>query len=243
MQKHYYYGHAQLKDPTKKVSELKCQVKNVRAPRLEQLVLKCLKSVLEDPSLIQKWIDIYQKSSQSQRPEVAAELRSLEIEIGKISRKVSNLVQRVADLPSDLSADAFYEQIRALNQRKADLEIAKSRLGGKIIELNRNTIDQAALIRKIASVIQRIKILPIEQQRPIFKEIIHNIEIHPMKLKIEIYSPTEANPSSQGPETQKATGTDGLCLKSKMSDATVLPFDPSRRAGSSIIGNGASGRT
>ena len=91
IQKHYYYGHAQLKDPTKKVSELKCQVKNVRAPRLEQLVLKCLKSILEDPSLTKKWVEIYQQANKTNQPEAVQELKSMELEIAKISRKVTNL--------------------------------------------------------------------------------------------------------------------------------------------------------
>ena len=87
--------------------------------------------------------------------------------------------------------------------------------------------------------------MPIEKQRPVFKEIVHNIEIHPLKLKIELYAPTKATnePESHEPETQKATGTDGLAVTLKKPEARVLPFDPTRRAGSSTVGSGAPGRT
>ncbi len=81
--------------------------------------------------------------------------------------------------------------------------------------------------------------MPLEGQRPIFKEIIRNIEIHPMKLKIELYAPAaNSGVGQQGPEKQKATGTGGLCVSLKKSEATVIPIDSTRRVGSSNVGNG-----
>lgn len=103
------------------------------------------------------------------------------------------------------------------------------------------------MIRKIGRVVAKLETVPVEQQRPILKELVHNIEIHPMKLKIELYSPIKIGSGlTEGPESQKATGTDGLSLNfrgTQKTEAAVLPFDPSRRAGSSIVGNGAQERT
>ncbi len=71
----------------------------------------------------------------------------------------------------------------------------------------------------------------------------HFIEIHTLKLKIEIYAPlkiTEGETNS--PEEQKATGTDGVSQNFKKG-GSILPFDPTRRVGASTVGNGAPGRT
>jgi site-specific DNA recombinase len=243
VQKHFYYGHAQLKDPTKKVSEINCQVKNVRAPRLEELVMKCLKSVLADPSLIAKWAQIYREQNASDQPEVLAETKRLDAEINQVSRKVTNLIQRVSDLPPDISADGFYDQIRQMTQKKEQLQLAREKVGSKLRGLATAEVDQDGLLKKIQLAVERIERASADQQRPIFKEIVHRIEILPMKLKIELYAPTAGQPS-EGPETQKATGTDGLHVNLKKSEASILPFEPSaRRVGSSTVGDGARDKT
>lgn len=89
-------------------------------------------------------------------------------------------------------------------------------------------------MRAIENAVRRIDQVPLEKQRPILKELIHNVEIHPLKLRIEIYVPI--------PETQKATGTDVLALNLKT--GSLIPFEPSRRrVGSSTVDSGTRDRT
>ncbi len=45
-EKHFYYGHAQIKNPFTKEMTHECQIKNVRAPRIEEIVLNSLKQLL-----------------------------------------------------------------------------------------------------------------------------------------------------------------------------------------------------
>ncbi|MGZ6480398.1 MAG: hypothetical protein ACXWQE_13900 [Bdellovibrionales bacterium] len=167
----------------------------------------------------------------------------MDLEITSISKKISNLVLRVADLPPEVPADLFYGQIKSMTLKKEQLALAKEKIRTQVQDLGGKDIDENALIERILRVVARIEQTPKEAQRPILKELIHDIEIHPTKLKIALYSPIkQRNDSIDSPETQKATGTDGLSAKSKFK-SSVLPFDPTRRAGSSTVGNGARKRT
>ena len=205
--------------------------------------MKCLKSVLADPSLIAKWAQIYREQNASDQPEILAESKRLDAEISQVSRKVTNLIQRVSDLPADISADGFYDQIRQMTQKKEQLQLAREKVGSKLKGLTNAEVDQDGLLKKIQQAVERIEQASVDKQRPIFKEVVHRIEILPMKLKIELYAPTTGQPC-EGPETQKATGTDGLPVNLKRSEASILPFEPSaRRVGSSTVGDGAPGRT
>lgn len=47
-----------------------CQIKNVRAPRMEEIVFKSLKQLLNDPKRIEKWVAIYRSKVNQDLPEV-----------------------------------------------------------------------------------------------------------------------------------------------------------------------------
>lgn len=236
-EKHHYYGHAQIKNPFTKDTGHQCQVKNVRAPRLEEIVTSSLRSLLNDPSLIEKWIEIYRSKTSSELPEVQNRAKQLDQEIQSAAKKISNLVQRVAELPAEVPADPFYEQIKQLNQKLTEAKLAKEKLRTKEMDLNGQDIDQEGFKAKVERTLKNLENAPKEKQRPIFTNLVKFIEIHPMKIKIGIYAPAK--------EQMKATGTDGTPspgietqnLNGK--EGKLLPFDPNHRVGSSTVGNGA----
>jgi len=239
--KHHYYGHSQIKNPFQKDLAKTCQVKNIRAPRLEEIVTRSLRSLLEDPSLITKWIEIYQSKTTSDLPEVHAQAKKLELEIQTTSKRISNLVQRVAELPPEVPADAFYEQIKQMTQKMHELKLSKETLKTKEMDLKGQEIDQEGLKAKIEYVIKNLESAPKEKQRPIFTNLVKFIEVHPTKIKMGIYAPVK--------EQYKATGTDGIpspqaqISNFKEKEGKIIPFSTSTRVGSSTVGNGASGRT
>ena len=124
-EKHFYYGYAQIKNPFTKENSHKCQIKNVRAPRMEEIVLKSLKQLLSDPRLIQKWIQIYKSNVSQDLPQVQSRQKQLNSDIQVTSKKINNLVQRVSELPADLPADLFFEQIKQLSLKIEEMKQAK----------------------------------------------------------------------------------------------------------------------
>ncbi len=111
------------------------------------------------------------------------------------------MVQRVAELPTDLPANLFYEQIRQGQLKIQELKLAKEKLAKDIYEAMKHEIDEKGLIDRIRKTIERLDTTPAEKQRPIFGNLIKFVEIHPMKIKMGIYAPI------------KATGTDGFCIE------------------------------
>ncbi len=126
--KYFYYGHAQLKNPLAKEMAPKCQIKNVRALRLEEIVLKSLKSLLADDGLLTKWINIYKEKATHDLPEIKQKQKQLDLEIQATGKRIDNLVQRISELPVDVSADLFYRQIAQMNQKLQDLKLSKERV-------------------------------------------------------------------------------------------------------------------
>ena len=102
--KAFFYGHAQIENPFTKEKTYQCQIKNVRAPRIDKIDLKFLKQLLNDPQLIQKWVQIYRSNVSQDLPQVQYRKNQLDSDIQVTSRKINNLVQRVSELPADLPA-------------------------------------------------------------------------------------------------------------------------------------------
>ena len=237
IQKHHYYGHPQIKNPFQKEKPHDCQVKNVRAPRLEEIVTRSLRSLLSDPSLIKKWIAIYKSKTSSELPDVQNQAKKLDQEVQTTSKRIANLVQRISELPAEIPADAFYEQIKQMTAKLNDLKLAKQKLMTKEMDLRGQDIDQDGLKAKIERTLNNLENAPKEKQRPIFTNLVKFIEIHPMKIKIGMYATSK--------EQYKATGTDGTSspetktqnLKEK--EGKILPFSPNPRVGSSTVGIGA----
>ncbi len=240
IKKHHYYGHPQIKNPFQKEKPHDCQVKNVRAPRLEEIVMKSLRSLLNDPTLIEKWIAIYKSKTSTELPDVEIQAKKLDQEIQMTSKRISNLVQRVSELPAEVPADAFYEQIKKMTAKLNDLKLTKQKLITKEMDLRGQDIDQDGLKAKIERTLKNLENAPKEKQRPIFTNLVKFIEIHPMKIKIGMYAPTK--------DQYKATGTDGTPSPENQTrnlnekEGKLLPFSPTQRAGSSTVGNGAPGR-
>ncbi len=236
-EKYFYYGHAQLKNPLAKDMTAKCQMKNVRAQRLEEIMMSRLYWMLQDEKVLDHWIEIYKSKSKNDLPEVRQRQKQLDIEIQTTGKRIDNLVQRVSDLPPEVSADLFYKQINQMTQKLKELELAKEKTRSQSIDIMTQEIDEVALREKIRTVSERLKEAPKDKQRPLFTNLFQFIELHPMKIAVGIIAPTKAqkgsgdgnDPDSNG-DSLKPTGTDG-------------PFPlPSNRVGSSSVGSGASGR-
>ncbi len=188
--KHFYYSHPRQIN-SDGISHLKrCRVENVRAERIEDLLLKSLKNLIEDPSTIEHWLEIYAKSTHSEIPAIDGKLKTLDSEIESKSKRVQNLVSRIAELPAEISADAFYQQIKETNQKIVEFKSARTELLSKSISLKGNAIHKDGLINKIKRTVAKLEQTPIELRKPLYSNLIKFAEIHPTKIKVGVYAPT-----------------------------------------------------
>ncbi len=78
----------------------------------------------------------HQKLNVSQDlPQVQSRQKQLDSDIQVTGKKINNLVQRVSELPTDLPADLFFEQIKQLNLKIQEMKQAKENLAKQTNEL------------------------------------------------------------------------------------------------------------
>lgn len=234
--KHHYYGHPRQINSDGVTHLKRCRLERVRAERIEDIVLRSLKTLISKPGLVEHWLDVYAKSSFAEIPALEGRLTTLNADIEAKSKRIENLVTRISQLPDEIPADPFFGQIKDLNGRIAELKTVQAGLLSQSKALKLRGISKPGLLEKVQSAIQRIESLAIDRRRPIYTNLIKFVELHPTKIRIGVFAPTASTPD----ENFKATGTDGGGLGGFAGkEGAVLPFAPSNRGGSTSVTNGA----
>ena len=239
--KHHYYAHPRQLHSDGVSQHKRCRVETLRAERMEDVLLKSIKHLLETPNLIEQWLEIYATSAHSEIPALEGKIKSLDGDIESKGKRVQNLVARVSELPPEISADGFYQQIKELNQKVNELRIVKAELISKSIKLKGNAIDKMALVEKLKRTIAKLELTPVENRKPLYSNLIEFAEIHPTKIRVGLHAPT-LSPSNHLNQ-YKATGTDGVPSgqNSNFKDCEPKNLSLVRRVGSTSVTFGARG--
>lgn len=187
-QKHHYYDHPRTLRSSGTGHAHKCQVQRVRASRIEEIVAQSLKKVLQDPAIFAAGIKAYRESQNTDLPMIKSRMKAISLSIRENEKRVENLVNRIAELPSEVSAAPLYKKLEELqfkikeeNQIKASLETEKLKTSTK--DLNEDDLKS-----KLQRAIKQLDEVPKEKQREIFTELLQFIEIHATKIKLGVYS-------------------------------------------------------
>jgi uncharacterized protein YoxC len=186
---HYYYAHSrQLK--TDGVNHAKrCRLERVRAPRVEEIVLKSLQTVLSRPEKFNGMIEAYQKKTVSEVPGLEGRLKTLDADIRTAERRVENLVARLADLPPEVSAEPVYRQMREFQGKIAEMKTAKATLGAKVSQASAKELDEEALRARLTSAVAQLMAASAGQTRPIISNVLKFAEMHPEKVRLGLWAP------------------------------------------------------
>ena len=79
--KHFYYGHPRQLNSDGVTHLKRCRVESVRAEKIEDVLLKSLKSIIEDEKVLDHWLNIYAKGTENELPSVKAKAASLQKEV------------------------------------------------------------------------------------------------------------------------------------------------------------------
>ncbi|MGE3757320.1 MAG: recombinase family protein, partial [Pseudobdellovibrionaceae bacterium] len=234
--KHFYYGHPRQINSDGITHLKRCKVERVRAERTEEIILKSVKTLLQTPELMNHWLKIYAKNANTEVPALEGRIKSIESDIQTSETRVKNLISRIADLPPEIEADGFYNQIKELKVKTASLKAIKDDLLSKTKVMNGKIIDQSAFEKKLTRVIANLEKTPIEERKPIYQNVIKFAEIHANKVRLGLYAPTKGVGT---PDDCKATGTEHF----KFSDFEPKNRSLVNRGGSTTVTIGAPGRT
>ncbi|MFN8790964.1 MAG: recombinase family protein [Bdellovibrionales bacterium] len=238
--KHHYYGHPRQLNSDGVTHLERCRIERVRAERIEDILLTSLRKVIQTPGMIEHWLEIYAKSTHSEIPAMEARLKSMDADIESKTKRVQNLVSRIAELPTEIPADPFYDQIKETNQKLSELKLAKKELLSKSISLKGQAIDQNGLIEKIKGITARLEETPIENRRPLYSNLIQFAELHTTKIRVGVIAPTLS--PNRNDNQMKATGTDGVpgsFANFESNEGKVLKIAAGTRAGSTSVTIGA----
>lgn len=155
--KHFYYEHGR-KLSCDGISHLKrCRIERVKAEKVEDIVLKSLKSLVQDNKILDHWLDIYAKGSVAELPEVKSQLLNIGRELEIYQKRNKNLVQRLSDLPKDIPADEIYAQVKENKNRIDELEKNLVDIQRQERKLSTFVVNREALILKVKRSIQNLE--------------------------------------------------------------------------------------
>lgn len=188
--KHFYYGHPRQLNSDGITHLKRCTLENVRAPRMEEIILKSLKKLMDDPKLLKTWLEIHASKTSSELPGIEGRLKTVATDIATNQKRIENITARLSDLPPEVPADAIYKQMQAISDKLKELEGAKAKLAIEQARVTNGSIDQTELLFRVKRAINNIEKAPVEARRPIYANLIKFAELYPTKIRMGVYAPT-----------------------------------------------------
>lgn len=123
-QKHHYYYHNRILNAIG-IPKHKCQIQRVRAVKFEEMIHSSLKSILSQSSLIDQAIATYESANNKELPFVESRLKTVASEIKSHQKTAQNIMQRIEELPPELSAELFYKRLTEIKKKMQELKAQK----------------------------------------------------------------------------------------------------------------------
>ena len=199
---YFYYGHAKSKGK----AAIKCQMGNVPAPHLEEVVRERLKVLARDKTLLASII----KNSHSEREGEYSSLKSLahskEAQRRDLSHKINGLLDALVDCPDQTTQ-------RVIQDKIAECEATREALKGEIISYKEKmknchfrTIDASAVFDWLQTLNQGLDQQPPAVQAQIFKGLVKEIIVSQNQVILKVYGGNEK--SDQGVGSSFGSGGD-----------------------------------
>jgi site-specific DNA recombinase len=201
--KHHYYDHSRTLKSAGVGHQHKCQVQRVRAERFEDLVARSLKSVLMDKEIFEKGIRAYREGQNTDLPMLKSRIKQISASVKENEKRVENLVNRIAELPQEVSAAPLYRRLEELQAKIREENGAKDSLELEKIKSGTRDLNEDELKTRIARAIKHLEEAPKEKQREVFTSILQVAEVHATKLRLGVIACADDVP---GPRSNKDGG-------------------------------------
>ncbi len=187
--KHYYYEHPRKLAKDGVTHAKRCRLERVRAEKMEAMVLGFLRELLAKPERIDDMVQAYSQRMASEIPALEGRLKSIANDLRQTERKIENLVARLSELPKEISAEPIYRQLKALNEKLDFLKETRTTFEAEKNKATTKAIDQGGLKQRIQDAVSSLQTAPKDKQRPIFANVIHFAELHPIRVRLGLYAP------------------------------------------------------
>ena len=170
-----YYGHGSQIKREQQLTEKghRCNPFRIPARKLEERVWQEVVSLIQSESHREPLFQAIRKLKEDTAPE--RQIEKKEIDCLTITEKLANLARRVADLPEGVPADAFYAEMKRLNESRA-------RLAGQIREIRQRGADQEVVtevqyLRLLERLRTQLEAVSPEVKRRIAQTLIHRVVV------------------------------------------------------------------
>lgn len=185
--KHHYYDHPRTLMGNGDGHLHKCQIQRLRAPKVEELVLSSLKTLLTDQKRIKEGVRIYQKNKLKSSPLALNQIKSVTTELKQAESKEKNIISRISELPSGICAEPFYEKLKLVQNEIQEKQLIKVKLESQNQRVHLPA-SATELEERIKRVVSQLEATPVNQQRAIFEKVIQFAEFLPNRLRLGVYS-------------------------------------------------------
>ncbi len=116
---YYLHGWASKKNSTMQTPILKCKPHRVSANKLEEAVLKNIRTLVENPSTVKEMIEEAKRIHGENG--INKEIKRLRLKVSGCDASLAALAERLGELPPTVSATPIYEQMEKLDRAKAEV--------------------------------------------------------------------------------------------------------------------------
>ena len=194
----HYYDHPRTLRSYENGHVHDCEVQRRNAEKTEDKVLQSLKRILLEPGQLEKGIANYRKSQNKESPRLAREIKLATSDVKAVHQKIKNLVDRIAELPANVSATPMYERIGELQKQIEDKEKGILRLEKAKGSFTVGDVTERGLKTILLKTIERLEEAPKEKQREIFENVIQFAEFYPNdRVRLGVYAESELSEKRQ----------------------------------------------
>jgi len=187
-----------------------CEVQRRNAERVEGTVLLSLKRILFEPGQLEKGIAAYKKSQNKEAPRLEREIKLATNEARAIHQKIKNLVDRIAELPMEISATPLYDRIKDLQKQIEDKEKGFLGLEKEKGNFSAGDVTERGLKSILMRTIESLENVPKEKQREIFENVIQFAEFYPNdRVRLGVYAESDLPGKRQKKTIRAAAGGSG----------------------------------
>ncbi len=212
-----YYEHGTVSKHQTVLGEVKkCIRHRFPGKKLEDMVWAEIKKLLTDPKMARNLIDIAHRNFK--KIDKSFELKQIEKRLRTVQEKMDNLIDRISDLPKDVSADLFYRQIQKLEHDKDALHDQRHFMeSNQAQDLPNEFKGYTSFLKGLKALSERESA---ETRVRVLQNLLHKVELHEDKINLFYYVGTGKN---RAPHFFTGHGSNSVAIGDHGRDRTCDP--------------------
>ena len=168
-----------------------CDVRQVRAERLEEAVLAVVRDAASDPALVDRAIAEAEALARDRIGPLDVRLQDLRRELASVEDEGRRTLETL--LAAGVAGSSFgADRLRQLEERRAQLTQAVAEGEGELAVHKGAQLDREALVQALQSFDRVFNTLSLGERKDFLERLVHNAVVHPDRIEVHLYDGREA---------------------------------------------------